>query len=205
MEEAHVGTGFVLVWGLALLAIAALLAALALTLRHGTRSVPEPDSFQPFEDRLLFQYEENSTCVSTDARVIVHIPGIAWDAGWRSDLLRLDVAEKAPDVVDFPAELGDVDVLVVYDLAAFRMTDAGTDIPVERFLEPVDVILTTERTDRDLGLATRADSTWIMASTTASSVWPHELEGVSIPHGRGWAAVTTTRLGRVCLVQLRGR
>ena len=119
--------------------------------------------------------------------------------------MRLDVAEKAPDVVDFPAELGDLEVLVVYDLSVFRMTDAGTDVPVERFREPVDVVLTTDRTDGDLGLVTRADSTWILASTAASSVLPYELEEVSIPPGRGWAVVATTRLGRVCLVLLRGK
>jgi hypothetical protein len=198
-----VGTGFVFVWCLALLVIAVLLAVLALTLRRGAHSVPEPDTLQLFEDRLLFQYEEDRTCVSTDARVIVCIPGIAWDTGWRSDLLRLDVTERTPDVVDFPAELGDVDVLVVYDLSVFRMTDAGTDIPVERFLEPVDVILTTDRTDRDLGLVTRVDSTWVLASMAASPILPQELEGVGIPPGRGWAAVATTRPGRVCLVQLR--
>jgi len=203
-----VGTGFAVVWGLALLVIAALAVVLALTLRRGTRATPsdggEPDSFQPFEDRLLFQYEESVVRVSTDARVIVRIAGIAWEAGWRGDLLRLDVIEQAPHTVDFPSELGDLELLVVYDLAAFRMTEAGTDIAVERFMEPVDVILTTDRADRDLGIVTRPDSTWVLATSASAPASLRELEGAELPPGSGWAAVATTRLGRVCLVRLRG-
>lgn len=202
------GTGFAVVWGLALLVIAALAVVLALTLRRETRATPsdggEPDAFQPLEDRLLFQYEESVVRVSTDARVIVHITGIAWEAGWRGDLLRLDVVEQAPHTVDFPSELGDLEVLAVYDLAAFRMTEAGTDMVVERFLEPVDVILTTDRADQDLGIVTRADSTWVLATSASAPASLHELEGAELPPGRGWAAVATTRLGRVCLVRLRG-
>jgi hypothetical protein len=203
-----VGTGLVFVWGLALLVIAALLAVLVSTLRHGARAVPsagtESDAFQPLEDRLLFQHEENSVRVSTDARVIVRVPGIAWDASWRRDLLRLEVVEQSPAAVSFPSELGDVEVLAVYDLAAFRMTEVGTDVPVERFLEPIDVILTTDLTDRDLGLVTRADSTWILTSAASALISPEELDGVTLVPGMGWAAVATTRLGRVCLVRLRG-
>ena len=192
-----------IVWLLALVAIAILGAMLRQTLRRGPKSVlpgaSENDPLQPYTDNLLFQYEPESVRVSRDARVIVHIPGMAWDAEWRGDLIRLEVVEQPPDSFVF-AGVGAVEVLSAYDLAAFRMTDVGADIRVERFPEPVDVLLTTERGDGSLGIVTQVDRTWVLAP--AARVSPREFEGVDLPPGRRWAAAAVARLGRVCLVRL---
>ena len=190
--------GLLTVWALALAAIAVLGAVLRRTLQRGPSVVPP--TVQPFADKLLFQYEPAGVGVSTDARVIVHIPSIAWGTEWRSDLIRLEVVEQPSDSIVFTG-LGDLEVLAVYDLAAFRMTDPGADIRVERFMEPIEVILTTEYGDGNLGVVTQTDRTWILAP--AAQVSPREIEGVDLPLGRKWAAAAIARLGRVCLVQIR--
>jgi hypothetical protein len=196
--------GLVVVWGIALVAIVGLSAAVAVTLRQGPGPAQlaedEPDQPAPIRDILLFYYEQDGVRSTADAQVIVHIPGVAWDAGWRADMLRLEVNEQPPAEVMLAGELSQAEVLAVYDLLAYRMTELGTDIGIQRFLEPVNVILTTDRPEGRLGVAVRIDDAW--AAATPSDVHPRDLVGIDPPPGLRWAAAAITRPGRVCLVCL---
>lgn len=196
--------GFTVVWGLALLAIAALVAVLVLTLRRGERAVSFNDSEARdpdlVRDTLLFYYEPDGVRSTANGRVIVHIPGAAWDDGWREDLLRLEVVQHTPDAVTFPGELGAAEVLAVYDLVAYRMTEMGTDIEVDRFLEPVDVVLTSDRQDCRLGLVTQTDGSWVMAPPADVSL--DDYESIRLPPDERWASAAVVRPGKVCLVRL---
>ncbi len=197
------GTAFAIVWALALLAIAVLLVTLARLLRRapGT-STPgdEPAELRLAHDTLLFYYEEDGVRSTADGRVIVHIPGAAWDAGWREDLLRLEVIEQPHGLVTFLEELGPADALAVYDLAAYRMTEMGTDVAVERFPAPIDVILTGDRMDGQLGVVMRTEHAWVLAPP--ADVAPRALEGIELPAGRVWVATALVRPSRICLVRM---
>ncbi len=194
---------YTIVWGGALLAIVGLLVALRGTLQRSPQRSSsigsDAEASEPIKDTLLFYYEEDSVRSTFGARVIVHISGLAWDAGWREDLLRLEISELSCDAISLPSELGSVEVLAVYNLAAYRMTEMGTDIKVERFLEPIDVIL-TERSDHSLGLAIQIDRSWTL--TPPANLSPRQFEGIDLPTGHNWAAALLTRLGTICLVQL---
>jgi hypothetical protein len=196
--------GLAIVWGIALVAIAGLSTAVAVTLRRAPASSElvegEPEPRALLRDILLFYYEQDSVRSTADARVIVHIPGVAWDAGWRADMLRLEVNEQTPDGVVLADELSEAEVLAVYDLSAYRMTELGTDIGIQRFLEPVNVILTAGRAEGRLGIAARTDDAWALAPS--SSVHPRDLAGVDLPSDLVWAAAAIARPGSVCLVGL---
>jgi hypothetical protein len=196
------GGAFVVIWGVALLAVVALGAILMLTLRQGAPAEP-PDAAGlavsgPLSDTLLFYYEEESVGRTSQGGMIVHIPGTAWDQEWRDDLLRLEVSTEEPAAVAVPAEWGEVRVLAAYSVRAYRMTEIGTDVAVERFAAPVDVFLTAEDRAGELRFGVNNEGIWTLAPSAALA--PEMFEGVDIPAGRGWVAASVTRLREICLV-----
>ena len=194
---------FTVVWGVALLAIMVLSGVLALALRRGgaARTVADGDGASDLlKDTLLFYYEQDSVRATASARFIVHIPGDAWDAGWRDDLLRLEVVAQSPDSVTLPPALGRASVLSVYDLAAYRMTEMGNDIEIAQFVAPIDLVVTSDRSDLRLGLVTQTHGAWALAP--AAEISPYGFEGVELPAGQRWTAASVMRPGRVCLVCL---
>jgi hypothetical protein len=130
--------------------------------------------------------------------MIVHIPGTAWDQEWRDDLLRLEVSTEEPAAVAVPGAWGEVRVLAAYAVRAYRMTEIGTDIAVERFAAPVDVFLTTGDGAGELRFAVNNEGTWMLAPSAALS--PEMFEGIDIPTGRRWVAASVTRLREIGLV-----
>jgi hypothetical protein len=196
--------GLIIVWSLALLAIGALLIALVRTC-----TVPLPtrsedggrvEGFQSIKDTLLFYYETQSVSSALDGRVLIHIPGVAWDPEWRHDLLRIEVATRDPGVVSRPPEWGQATVLAAYDLAAYRMTEMGTDVAVERFWAPVEVILTTEATESNLRILLESDGEWTLAPPTDAQL--RQIEGMLLTSGHIGVAASLTRLGPMSLVRL---
>jgi len=198
------GAAFAIVWGVALLVIAVLLVVLALALKRGpalaSSGAGGAEAFEAIKDALLFYYEENSVRSTTRDRIIVRIPGIAWEMGWKGDLLRLEVNAADPGSVALPPEWSEAQILAVYDLRAYRMTEMGTDVEVERFLAPIDVVLTVKEVDPGLRLIARTDSAWVLAPTTEIS--PDEFKGSDLPSDRNWIAISVTRLGQICLIRL---
>ncbi len=196
------GGAFLVIWGVALLAVVALGAILWLTLRQGA----PPESLDaagsaasgPLSDTLLFYYEEQGVGRTSQGGMIVHIPGSAWDQEWRDDLLRLEVSTKEPAAVAVPTAWGEVRVLAAYAVRAYRMTEIGTDIVVERFAAPVDVFLMAEDEAGELRFGVNNEGTWMLAPSAALS--PEMLEGVDIPAGQRWVAASVTRLREICLV-----
>jgi hypothetical protein len=196
------GVAFTIVWGVALLAIAALLVMLVLTLKRGPVSAPpgadELETFMPLRDTLLFHYEESGTRSTVHDRVIVRLPGIAWETAWREDLLRLEVSSVEPRTVPLPVGWQNAQVLGAYDLRAFRMTEMGRDVEVRRFLSPIDVVLTFEGPYPEVRAFTRTDDDWTLATTVDLAL--DEFNGRNRLSGRDWVAVPITQLGQVCLL-----
>lgn len=195
--------GFVIAWVVALLLIGGLLALLAQTLA-GTNP-PTPAGKRAAEpalskDTLLFYHEEDSVRSTADGRLIVHIPGLAWDAGWHDDLLRLEVAERPLSSITLGSELQGAVPLAVYDLAAYRMTEMGTDVPIDRFPEPIDVILTHNRTSSDLRVVIHSGDRWNLSPAALAS--PRQFEQVDLAAGRDWAAAAIVHVRPIALVQV---
>lgn len=195
--------GFVIAWVLALLLIGLLLVLLAPTLvgRVPRVSAGKRESAPALsKDTLLFYYEEDSVRSTTDGRLIVHIPGLAWDAGWRDDLIRVEVVEQPVGSIALRGELHRALPLACYSLAAYRMTEMGNDVKIVQFPEPIDVILTHSRANLGLGVVTGAGDSWHMAP--AALISPRQFDQVDMPTGRGWAAAAIAHVGSIALVQL---
>jgi hypothetical protein len=191
------------VWGVALMLLLGLGAALILTLRQGERPAEDSGSAEhplvSTTDTLLLYYEEESVRRTPTGDVVLRIPGIAWEREWQEDLVRLEVARLAASTVDVPADWGEAEVLAVYDLRAHRMTEIGTDIAVEQFAAPVDVFLIADGRVDGLRLGVQRGGVWTLALPAALS--PEALEQAGIPAGQSWAAASITQLRPVCLVR----
>jgi hypothetical protein len=194
------GGALLIVWGVALLAIVALGGLLAWTLRREMllekASRPQVDG----GDTLLFYYEEESVRSTPRDQVIVRIPGMAWEGEWQDDLLRLEVLGRDPAAIRVPAAWGAAKVLAAYALRAYRMTEMGNDVRVERFAAPIDVFLTTDVVEGELRFGVNREEGWTLAPLAALS--PQALEGVDLPAGRGWAAASIAGMREICLVQM---
>jgi hypothetical protein len=198
--------GLFVVWGVALLALLVLGALLISTLRGGarpverTRTLGAEASFAPATDTLLLYYEEESVRRTPQGDVVLRIPGMAWERDWQDDLVRLEVARIKPEEVVVPEQWGEAEVLAAYDLRAHRMTEIGTDIPVESFAAPVDVFLTRETEMAGLRFGVQNDGEWTLAPPAALPL--EILQQAGIPAGQGWAAASISRLRQVCLVRM---
>ena len=196
------GAAFILVWGVALLVIVVLLVVLMQTLKRGASPSPtvgEGEALGSIKDTLLFYYAEQSVRNTSDNRVIVRISGIAWDTGWQEDLIRLEVNTQEPESVVLPPEWADAQILAVYNLCAYRMTEMGTDVEVERFAAPVDVFLTTEGREPQLRFGVRNETGWVLAPFATLS--PEALGGAEIPAEQSWAAASIAGMRDICLVR----
>jgi hypothetical protein len=202
------GGALLIVWGIALLAILALGGLLLWTLRR--QVVPDARPQAPVEqaggldvgssETLLFYYEEESVRATPGGRVIVRIPGMAWESEWQDDLLRLEVLVEDPASIAVPEAWGAAEVLAAYALRAYRMTEIGSDIEVERFAAPVDVFITADERGGELRFGVNNREGWTLAPLTALS--PQALDGVDIPAGRSWAAASIAGMREVCLVRM---
>lgn len=187
------------VWGVALLVLLGLGALLVWTLRSG-RSPMETGHGSAMNDTLLLYYEEQSVRRTSHGDVVLRIPGMAWEREWQEDLIRLDVTRLEPGSVAVPAEWGKARVVAAYELRAHRMTEIGSDIPVERFAAPVDVFLVGAHEMAGLRFGVRNETGWTLAPPAALPL--DVLAQAGIPAGHGWAAASISRLRQVCLVQM---
>ncbi len=196
-------TAFVVVWGIALLVIAILGAILAFTLRRfsagRTAQKGRDAAFAPAQDILLFEYDKNILLSAIDGHVLVRIKGISWDAAWQNDLLRVQVNAQDPRQIALDPAQRDARILAAYQLSAFRMTDLGADVTVERFVKPIDIVLTSDEPDGELGVFVQQDAGWQAAPQPATPV--EEIER-RVGKGRRWAAASIAKLAPVCLVQI---
>jgi hypothetical protein len=196
-----------ILWGIALIAIVALGVLLGWTLRRGAR--PEPPAIEIEEsgvegdEPLLFYYAEQSVRSNQRGDLIVRMPGTAWEPEWQNDLMRLEVCAKDPALVDVPGEWSACEVVAAYTLHAYRMTEVGTDIAVERFAAPIDVFLSLEGAAIPLRIGVRDNGRWKLAplATLSSEL----LEVVQLPAGRSWVAASMASMDEVCLVQVDER
>ena len=196
-------TAYPAVWGLALVAIMALLTVLLRTLRGQTRANHTDDPDLPValaRDTLLFYHEQDSVQRTADKHITVHIPGAAWEPQWRDDLLRVQVSEMPPLGVVMPLELGPMQVLAVFDLEAYRMTEMGTDAEIARFAAEVRVVLASQGHEGDLGVAVYTDHAWELA--VPAEIPPRIAGRISLPAKDRGIAASLVRPGKVCLVQL---
>jgi len=107
---------------------------------------------------------------------------------------------RRPASLDVPAEWGAAEVLAAYSLRAYRMTDLGTDIEVERFAAPLDVFLTVEGVEPGLRFGVNHEGRWTLAPPAALS--PETIEGVDISAGESWAAASIAGMREICLVRV---
>ncbi len=202
-SESCMSTVFPVIWGLALLAIVVLLLVLRRTLRGQTRANHTDDPDLPVAlatDTLLFYHEQDSVQRTADKHVTVHIPGAAWEAQWSDDLLRLQVSELPSLPVALPPELGPLQVLAVFDLKAYRMTEIGTDVEIAHFADVIRIVLASQGHEGNLGVAVHSDSTWVLAAP--AEVPPRIWDRILLPSGDRGIAASLVRPGRVCLVRL---
>jgi hypothetical protein len=196
------GTAFMIIWGIALLAIAALLAVLAWTLKRASQQAAsiEKDAgeFEPTKEIMLFEYEKEDVRNTTDGNVIVRIRSISWDTEWQEDLLRLEVHAQDPKSVTLSDEWRDAQVIAAYDFRAYRMTEMGTDVQVTSFPAPIEVVLTTPETDTNLDVLIQADGIW--TSAPEADISAEALARKSLGR-REWRAASVDRLGRLCLIK----
>jgi hypothetical protein len=195
------GGALFIVWGVALVAILALGGFVVWTLRRGVAPNLAPKAADAGGgDTLLFYYEQESVRATPQGTVIVRIPAMAWEGEWQDDLLRLEVLSEDPASIVVPASWGAAEILAAYALRAYRMTDLGTDIDVERFAAPVDVFVTTAEVGGELRFGVNNEEGWTLAPLAALS--PQALEGVDIPPGRSWAAASIAGMRNICLVRM---
>ena len=192
------------IWGVALVVIVVMLVVLTGTLRRNARvtALMQPASAQSglLEDTLLFYYEDESVRGTANRRLFIRIPSAAWDPAWQTDLLRVEVKAQDPGFVTLPTEWGKPELVTAFSLAAYRMTEMGTDIQVERFVAPVDVLLTADGDRQGLRCCARpGDEAWTLAEV--SSLSPGDM-GLELSPARGWSAVSVSQLGQVCLLRL---
>jgi hypothetical protein len=202
------GGALFIVWGIALLALLVLGGLLAWALRR--QALPDALPETPVEkvkgfavrggETLLFYYEEESVRATPGGQVIVRISGMAWEGEWQDDLLRLEVLGQDPASVRVPEEWGAAEVVAAYALRAYRMTEMGNDIPVERFAAPVDVFLTTDVDGGELRFGVNNKDSWELAPLATLS--PQALDGIDLPPERGWAAASIAGMREVCLVRM---
>jgi hypothetical protein len=191
------------IWGVALVVILIMLVLLTTTLRRNARvtALIEPAvtrSDLP-EDTLLFYYEDQSVRSTAGGQLFVRIPGAAWNPAWHTDLMRMEIKAQDPGFVTLPAEWGSPQLVTAFSVAGYRMTEMGTDIRVDRFAAPVDILLTADGDQRGLRCGMRpADEDWVLAAATALS--PGSM-GVELPPRRAWSAVSVSRPGQVCLLR----
>lgn len=189
-----------IVWGVALLAIVTLGGLLAWTLWREALLERAPSLQAGGGGTLLFYYEQESVRSTPHGQVIVRIPGMAWEAEWQDDLLRLEVLGRDPAAIRVPAAWGAAKVLAAYALRAYRMTEMGSDIQVERFAAPVDIFVTTDVAEGELRFGVNNEEGWALAPLAALSL--QAPEGVDLPVGRGWAAASIAGLREICLVRM---
>lgn len=192
------------IWGVALTVIVAMLVLLVTTLRRNARvtALIEPAAKQPGlpEDTLLFYYEDQSVRSTANGHLFVRIPGAAWDPAWHTDLMRIEVKAQDPGFVTLPAEWGSSKLVTAFSVAAYRMTEMGTDVTVDRFAAPIDVLVAADGDQQGLRCAVRlTDEDWTLAPATAVS--PGTM-GVELPPRRAWSAASILRPGQICLVRL---
>jgi hypothetical protein len=198
-------TGMVLaVWGFALWVLLGLGALLIWTLRSGGRRTKAvlglEETSQPVTEPLLLYYEDESVRRTPQGDVVLRIPGMAWEREWQEDLVRLDVTRLDPGSVKAAKEWGEVEVLAAYGLQAHRMTEIGSDIPVESFAAPVDVFLVSKSEAEGLRFGIGGETGWTLAPLAALPL--DVLAQAGIPAGHGWAAASISRLRQVCLVRM---
>jgi hypothetical protein len=208
------GASLGIVWGVALLVIAALSLVLVLTLRRrrtdmlttlSPAALSEEDNVkesEPVQDTLLFYREKQGVRSTTYGHVIVRIPDSAWRTDWRDDLIRIEVNARDTGTVDLPPEWASAPVLAAYEFVAYRMTEMGTDVEIERFEDPIDLIFFEEGADLDLTLLTQTGGGWVSAPEV--KIPTVEIVKMETPRGRTRVATSVAELGSVCLIRLPG-
>ena len=196
------GGALFIVWGVALLALVALGGLLAWTLRREALVARAGGLEVSGGGTLLFYYEQESVRSTPGDRVIVRIPGMAWEGEWQDDMLRLEVLGRDPAAIRVPPAWGAARVLAAYALRAYRMTEMGNDVRVERFAAPVDIFLTADIVEGELRFGVNHEQGWTLAPPAALS--PQSLQGVDLPAERGWAAASIAGLREICLVHMPG-
>jgi hypothetical protein len=197
--------GIVFVWGFALLTIAGLAIAIAGT-HWRQRSVADAGATSPIEglpglahDTLLFYYERSSVRQTADQRVTIVLPGRAWDAEWREDLLRIEIQEMTPRPFALSDESEPARGVTVYELSAFRMTEMGIDLEIDHFLEPIAVILTAEDRVGALEFAAQgSDGIWHVVTQPLTE---SEAEAAQLSPGQRAIKGEITHLGKIGLTE----
>ena len=194
---------FGIIWVVALALIAALGVVLAVSLRGEKRPEPARDTDavggDEVHDTLLFDYGEMGVRSTTRGNVIVYLPGAAWEADWRQDLIRVDVNQVAVDAADLGNEWSGVEVLSAYDLRAYRIAETSIDEEIQGFGVPIHIFVTHEGADRGLRLLARQEGAWFSAAATTA--FTDGMESSHLLPGQVWRGTSTTKLGLLCLVQ----
>jgi hypothetical protein len=196
------GIALTIVWGLALLAILILSVILAITLRRNTTSrdrvVQDKEVliFEPFEDTLLFSYQNECVRSTSSGQLIIRIGGISWDAAWQDDLLRIHVVARDPQSVVLGKVWNGAQKIAAYEFKAYRMTDLGTDLPVSDFVKPIDIIVVTTRADGDFDILVESENGWISAPKVDVALIREHVSGK-----KRWALASVNRLDRLCLIE----
>lgn len=146
-------TGLILIWLIALVAIAILLVGLGITLRR--RALEAESEFDlarhyvPVRDTLIFYHDKDCVRSTLDGRLWIDIPGIAWEPGWQNDLLRVEVRAQDPAQIVLDDAPPGTRVIAAYDFLAYRMTETGSDLDVYRFARPIQVAFLAEGEEAD--------------------------------------------------------
>jgi|GEM_PF-5255975 len=141
-------TGFVIVWIIALVAIAVLLVLLGITLRRQAAdtesAIDLARGYVPVRDTLIFYHDKNCIRSTADGRLWLNIPGIAWETTWQNDLLRVEVrAQDLTQIVLDNVPTG-TQIIAAYDFLVYRMTETGSDLDVWQFARPIQVAFLVE-------------------------------------------------------------
>jgi hypothetical protein len=198
------GTALTIIWGIALLIIAALLGVLALTLKRGPQPAAlaageESARFEPAREILLFEYAQEDIRSTADDSVIVRIPGISWDPAWQKDLIRLEIDTRPQRTVQLTAGWENARVIAAYRLHAYRMTDMGADVAVNSFSEPIEIVFTTTEKTARLEILTQTDGEW--TPVPQADISAQELASIRSLGEREWRAGSVRNLGLFCLVR----
>ncbi|MBN1935745.1 MAG: hypothetical protein JW934_13840 [Anaerolineae bacterium] len=197
-------TGFVFVWAISLAAIAVLLVLLGIALRRQSARAQQDDDvargYVPARDTLIFYHENECVRSTLDGRLWLRIPGIAWDASWRSDLLRVEVRAQDPDQIVPGDPYADAQVIAAYDFLAFRMTETGGDLDVRQFVKPVGVAFLVDGVDPALvDVLARRGGEWQLVPCV--QVEPETLGIKRLVKMQHLAAVSVGRLDPLCVVR----